>query len=106
MTRDAFQVVGDSLTGHGISFDVGSLGIPKQDVSADKLRGLVDMANVIYQQGRNSALLSYDDRYDLHCTVDVLRALAVVVGPSATGDRHRRAADIIARLLHDQEAGK
>lgn len=105
MTRDKFQVVGDSLTGHGLSFDVGALGVPKQDVTADKLRALVDMVNVVYRQGRESALLSYDDRYDLHGAVEALRALAVVVGPTPTGDRYRRYADIVARLLQEQGKG-
>ncbi len=105
MTQGKFEIVGDSLTGHGLTFDVGSIGMPKQTMTTDKRTALVDMANVVYRQGRESALLSYDDRFDLHCAVDVLRALAVVVGPSATGDRNRRAADILARLLHDQEQG-
>lgn len=102
MTRDKFQILCDSLTGYGVSFDVGSIGVPKQDVSADKLRALVDMANAIYRQGRDSVLLSYDDRFDLTCAADALRALAVIVGPSVTGDRYRRSADIIARLLQAQ----
>lgn len=105
MTRDPFQVVGDSLTGHGLSFDVGALGVPKQNVAADKLGALIDMANVVYRQGRESALLSYDDRFDLHGAVEALRALAVIVGPMPTGDRYRRCADIVARLLQDQEGG-
>jgi hypothetical protein len=103
LSRDKVQVVGDSLTGHGLSFDVGVLGVLRQDATSDKLGALVDMVNVVYRQGRESALLSYDDRFDLHGAVEVLRALAVVVGPSATGDRHRRAADLIARMLQDQE---
>lgn len=105
MTRDKFQVAGDSLTGHGLSFDVGALGISKQSVPADKLAAIVDMANVVYRQGRESALLSYDDRFDLHGAVEALRALAVIVGPTPTGDRYRRCADIVARLLQDQEGG-
>lgn len=105
MTRDHFQIVGDSLTGHGLSFDVGALGVPKQSVAADKLGALVDMTNAIYRQGRESALLSYDDRYDLHGAVEALRALSVIVGPTPTGDRYRRCSDIVARLLQDQEGG-
>ena len=103
-TRDMFQIVGDSLTGRGLAFDVGSIGLPK-DADADKLGALADMANVVYRQGRASALMSYDDRYDLHCAVEALRALAVIVGPMSTGDRYRRCADIVARLLQDQEGG-
>jgi hypothetical protein len=94
-----FQIFGDSLTGYGLSFDVRTLGV----LETAKLDALVDMANAVYKQGRESALLSFDDRFDLHGAVEVLRALAVVVGP-ITGDRHRRAADIIARLLQEQEA--
>ena len=105
MTTDKFQIVGDSLTGHGLSFDVGTLGVPKQSVTADKLGALVDMVNAVYRQGRESAGLSYDydDRFDLHCAVEALRALAVIVGPMPTGDRYRRCADIVARLLQGQE---
>jgi len=103
VTQDNFQIVGDSLTGHSVSFDVGALGIPRQDAASEKLRALVDMANVIYKQGRESALLSYDDRFDLHRAVEALRALAVIVGPTPTGDRYRRCSDVVARLLHDQE---
>lgn len=105
MTRDTFQIVGESLAGHGLSFDVLVMGVARQDATSDKLIGLVEAANVIYKQGRESALLSHDDRFDLHCAVDVLRALAVVVGPTPTGDRYRRCSDILARLLHDQQQG-
>lgn len=103
MRGDKFQVVGDSLTGHGLSFDVGGLGVLRQDASADKLGAIVDMVNVVYRQGRASALLACDDRFDLHGAVEALRALAVVVGPTPTGDRYRRYADLLARLLQDQE---
>lgn len=100
MPRDTFQIVADSVTGHGLSFDVGSLGVP-----ADKLRALVDMANVIYKQGRESALFSFDDRFDLHAAAEALRSLGTILGPSPTGDRYRRCADILVRLLQDQEQG-
>ena len=100
MTRDRFQVVGESLTGHGVAFDLARLGVGRD---ADKLGALTDMANVVYQQGRDSALLSRDDRFDLHGAVDALRALAVIVGPTSMGDRYRRSADVVAELLRDQE---
>lgn len=102
--RDKFQIVGNNLTGHGLSFDV-DLGIHQAAVTADKRTAIVDMANVIYRQGRESALLGYDDRFDLHGAADALRALAVIVGPTPTGDRYRHCADIVARLLQDQEGG-
>lgn len=101
MTRDRFQVVGDSLLGHGLAFDLRTIGVPKQDV--DKLGALADLANVIYQQGRESALLATDVRFDLHGAVEALRALAVIVGPTPTGDRYLRSADVVTRLLHEQE---
>lgn len=101
MTHDKFQVVGGSLIGHGLSFDVGAIGVPTQN--AGQLGSLVDMANAVYRQARESALLSYDDRFDLHGAVEALRALAVIVGPTPMGDRYRRSADIVARLLQDQE---
>ena len=97
-SRDKFQIVGDSLTGHGLSFAVGAF---KTDFDA----ALVDVAEVAYRQGRDSARLSYDDRFDLHCAVEALRALAVIVGPMPTGDRYRRCSDIVARLLQEQEGG-
>jgi hypothetical protein len=96
-----FQIVGDSLVGRGLSFSVVRFGVSKKDFDS----AIVDIAEVVYRQGRDSALLSYDDRFDLDSAADALRALAVIVGPSATGDRYRRAADIIARLLQDQRDG-
>lgn len=120
-----FQIVGNSLVGAGLSFDVATLVRPCPCLSprledaplepqlpadpADPAEGqkialaaIVDIANVIYREARATTLPSYDDRYELHLAVETLRALAVIVGP-ITGERHRRAADIIARML--QEAG-
>lgn len=102
MTGDRFQVVGDSLVGRGLSFAVTAFGASKKDFDA----ALCDVSEVVYLQGRSSALLPIDDRFDLHCAVDALRALAVIVGPTPAGDRYRRCADIIARLLQDQEAAR
>lgn len=99
MSRDKFQVIGDSLVGRGLSFDIGVLGIT---MTADKIGALVDMVNAIYQQGRDSALLSFDVRSDLDRAIEALRALSVIVGPTPTGDRYRRCADIVARLLQAQ----
>jgi hypothetical protein len=96
MTRDSFRIVGDSLSGYGVSFDVGW-------GAKDHATALVDIANVAYRQGRDSARFSYDDRFDLSCAVDALRALGVIVGPIGPGDRYRRCADIIARLLQEQQ---
>lgn len=101
MTRDKFQVVGDSLVGRGLSFSVAAFGVSKTDFDA----ALADVAEAVYRQGRDSARLSYDDRFDLHCAVEALRALAVIVGPMHTGDRYRRCADIVARLLQEQGEG-
>lgn len=67
MTRDKFQIVGDSLIGHGLSFDVTAFGVPKDKISC--LEALVDAADVIYKQGREVALLSSDDRFDLGCAL-------------------------------------
>lgn len=100
MTRDKFQIVGDSLTGHGLSFAVARVGMSKQDFDA----ALVEMAEAVYRQGRDSAIMSYEDRFDLHGAVEALRALSVIVGPTPAGDRYRRCSDIIARLLHEHEA--
>ena len=99
MTRDKFQIVGDSLVGRGLSFAVAAFDVSKKDFDA----AIVDVVEAVYRQGRDSARLPYDDRFDLHCTVEALRALAVIVGPTPTGDRYRRCADIVARLLQDQE---
>lgn len=100
---DRFQLVGASLTGHGLSFDIGALGLPTQVLTADNLSAIVDMVNVVYRQGRESALLGYDDRFDLHRAVEALRALAVILGPTLASDRYRNSSDIIARLLQGQE---
>lgn len=103
MTPEPFQIVGGSLFGHGLSFDVAPLVSAMQEIDpVESGKRLVEITEVAYRQGRASALLSWDDRFDLHGAVEVLRALAVIVGP-LTGDRHRRAADIIGRLLQDQE---
>lgn len=131
-----FQVVGNSLVGPNLSFDVTALVDPPQEAEKWRVfepgreagagleppeqritpaeffakrrkiieREIVEIASVVYREGRASVLMSHDDRFDLHIAVDTLRALAVVVGPSATGERHRRAADVIARLLQEQEA--
>ena len=98
MTGDKFRIAGGSLVGRGLSFDLGALGASTKE--SDET--IASIAEVAYRQGRDSVLLPYDDRFDLSCTVDALRALAVIVGPSATGDRYRRSADVIARLLQEQ----
>lgn len=106
MMRSPFQVVGDNLSGRGLSFDVTTLVGPVKESDMAKCgERLVEIAEVVFREGRASALLSYDDRHDLHGAVDVLRGLAVIVGPTPTGDRHRRMADILARLLQDTARG-
>jgi hypothetical protein len=102
LTRDPFQIVGDSLAGHGLSFDIATIVTSETIDPTERRKRLTEIAEVSYRDGRAAALLSWDDRFDLHAAVEVLRSLAVVVGPP-TGDRHRRAADIIARLLQEQE---
>jgi hypothetical protein len=106
MTGNPFQIIGDNLTGRGLSFDVATLTAPTEKSDRAK-RGekLAEIAEVVFREGRSSVLLSWDERFDLHGAVDVLRGLAVVVGPTPTGDRHRRMADILARLLQGQEGG-
>lgn len=99
MTRDKFYVVGDSLIGHGLSLSIAAIGPSDTDFGAR----LITVAEVIYRQGRESALLSRDDRFDLHFAVEGLRALGVILGPSPTGDRYRRCSDILARLIQDQD---
>ena len=100
MTRDKFQVAGDSLMGHMMAFDVRELGVPTD--SPSHLKALADTAESIYQHGRESIRLSYDDRHAVYGAIETLRGLAVVVG-SIVGDRHRNAADALARLLQEQE---
>lgn len=100
MTRDKFHVAGDSLIGHMIALDVRELGLPTD--SPAHLQALADTAESIYQHGRESLRLSYDDRYAVHGAIETLRGLAVVIG-SIAGDRHRNAADALARLLQAQE---
>lgn len=105
MTRDKFQVVGHNLSGHGVAFDVAMLVSSETSEKVDPTeRGkrLVEVVEVVYREGRESVLLSCDDRFDLHCAVEALRALAVIVGANWTGDRYRCAADTIARLLETQ----
>jgi hypothetical protein len=111
MMRSPFQVVGDSLSGRGLTFNVTLLigPTPKEDDSfthAARMEQLTEIAEIAYREGRSSTILSWDDRFDLHGAIDVLRSLAVIVGPNPTGDRHRRMADILARLLQAQEIGE
>ena len=67
-----------------MSFDISALRSPK-----GRDARLVEIGEAIYLQGRESALLSHEDRFDLHGAVEALRALAVVVGPCLAGERHR-----------------
>lgn len=101
--RMTFDVRGGNLVGGRLSFDVTSLLALATTDEARTLveQVLVEIAGTCHREGRESVLPMYDDRYELHSAVDVLRGLSVVVGPSPTGDRHRRAADVIARLLVD-----
>lgn len=103
MTQDKFTVAGDQLTGRGLSFDVSALTAAKGKLDPEA-RGqrLAEIGEAIYLQGRESILPSWDDRFDLRGAVEALRALAVVVGLPAS-ERHRRAADVIERLLLVQE---
>jgi hypothetical protein len=104
----SFKIAGvgssTSLSGRGLTFNVAALIGGKGD-STERGEKLTEIAGVVYREGRSSAILSREDRFELHGAVDVLRSLAVVVGPNPTGDRHRRMADIISRLLQDQEGG-
>lgn len=101
----AFQVVGDSLIGRGLSLDVALLVAPEQTPPvAERSKQLAEVAEVAYREGRTSRRLSYDDRSDLHGIVDALHGLAAIVG-SIPGDRYRRGAAALARLLQDQAGG-
>ncbi len=103
MTQDKFTVAGDQLTGRGLTFDVTGLFVAKAKSDPEVRRQcLAEIGEAIYLQGRESILPSWDDRFDLRGAVEALRALAVVVGFPAS-ERHRRAADVIERLLHAQE---
>src|SRR4029077_4708103 len=100
LTSDKFTVVGDQLSGHGLSLDISTIVVPGGGLGERAAR-LLEISEVIYFKGRE--LFSYDDRFDLQGAVEALRALAVVVGPCMAGERHRRAADAIARLMQEQE---
>jgi hypothetical protein len=104
MTRNKFQIENDQLTGRGLSFDVAAIVSAQAPADVDRRQTLVELTEAIYLQGRSAVLPSWDDRFDLSLTVDALRALAVLVGANPAGDRHRRAADIIARMLQEQGA--
>lgn len=110
MSPIKFRIVGNSLVGAGLSFEIEPL-VDLQEASTTAgepksiLDAVINIADVVYREGRASALISREDRFDLHFAVDVLRALAVVVGPTPTGDRHRRAADLVGQLLQDQGEG-
>lgn len=95
----AFQVTGTDLVGAGLSFDVSVL-LSDQTAAAERTRVLVEVVATIHHAARSAVLPSWDDRFDLSNAVETLRALAVVVGSTA-GDRHRHAADVLARLLQE-----
>jgi len=100
----SFQIQGLTLTGYGRSFDVTMIiGEDPDILVSEQHKQLIEVAEEIYRAGRLSQRLSSDDRFELHAAVDSLRALAVIVGPTPTGDRHRRAADLIGQLLQEQE---
>jgi hypothetical protein len=103
LTQNKFAIVGCQLRGRGLTFDVESLVSDKSKLDPEERRQrLAEIGEAIYLQGRASVLPSWDDRFDLSCAVEVLLALVVVVGPNLGGERHRRAADAIARLLQEQ----
>lgn len=96
---DKFTIAGGQLTGHGLAFDVTTF-LSAKDTTPEINSRLIEVVETIYLQGRESNKLSFDDRFDLSCAVEVLRALSVIVGPFP-GERHRRAADAISRLLQE-----
>jgi hypothetical protein len=97
LTQDKFTLAGDQLTGRGLTFDISALRFPEA-------RGarLIEIGESIYLQGRESAMVSFDDHFDLHFAVEALRGLAMIVGPGLTGERYSRAAACLARLLQEQ----
>jgi hypothetical protein len=97
LTQDKFTVAGDQLTGRGLSFDIAVLRSPEALGAR-----LVEIGEAIYLQGRESAMVSFDDHFDLHLAVEALRGLAAIVGPGLTGERHNRAAACIGRLLQER----
>lgn len=106
MTRE-FQIVDDLLVGPGLSIEAAVF--VESERQADPAEGkkiildaIVDVANGAYRAGRQSVLASYDDRAQLRDAVSALHALGQLLGPTA-GDRHRRAADVVARLLDQHE---
>jgi len=97
LTQDKFTIAGDRLAGHGLTFDISALSAARE--RDDRL---VEIGETIYLQGRESVMLSFEDRFDVQFAVEALRALAVIVGPGLTGERHCRAAAALSRLLHEQ----
>jgi len=99
---DKLTVTGGKLSGRGLTFDVSSLVAGKAG-SGDCAERLVEIGEAFYRQGRASLLPSWDDRFELSLAVEALRGLSVIVGPGLAGERHRRAADALGRLLQEQE---
>lgn len=78
-------------------------GVPARKSAQDRKREKIivqslEMAETIYLQGRESVMPSYDDRFNLQCAVEALRALAVIVG----SERHCPAVAVLVRLLHER----
>jgi hypothetical protein len=80
-----------------LTFDISALRAPK-----DRDGCLVEVGESIYLQGRESAMLSFDDRFDLHIAVEALRGLATIVGPGCAAERYCRAVAALSRLLQEQ----
>lgn len=95
--QDKFSVSGDQLVGRGLTFDISVLSSAK-----GRADHLAEIGEMIYLQGRASALLSQDDCFDLQFAVEALRGLAVIVGPGLASERYCHAFAALARLLHEQ----
>lgn len=101
MAHDFIRISGDRLTGRGLSVEVFPLLTEQVDITEQR-KALIEVAELIYAQGRGSVLPSLEDRYDLQFAVEALRALATILGSSTAGERNYRAACVLAKLLEEQ----
>lgn len=107
MTQSKFQIVDGQIIGPNLKIEAAVFVEPERQTDPTEgkkiiLDAILDVANGAYREGRSSVLSSWDDRSLLRDAANALHALYLLLG-STMGDRHRRAGDVIARLLKQHE---
>lgn len=115
MTADEkmYALVDSQIVGPGLKIEAAVFVEPERQADPAEgkkiiLDAIVEIANGAYREGRASVLESFDDLALLRDAFAALHALGQLLGSYTAGDRHRRAADVIARLIkqHEEEGGR